>query len=74
MSENDDLTEKKNNRFRVGGAVLLLLAVFTIGEFAISAVGATWVSIFVLIAVLKATLVLRDYMHIGRLFSDEENH
>ena len=60
--------------YRVGVTIMILLAVFTIGEYAISAVGTSWVFVFILIAALKAFLVVRDYMHLGRLFSSEEEH
>jgi hypothetical protein len=74
MDTNDAMEQKKQEKYRVGVTILILLAVFTLGEYGVSAVGANWLGVFVLIALLKAFLVLRDYMHIGRLFSSEEEH
>ena len=56
------------------GQILIWLAVLTIGELWFDLLEIPWWSILVLIALLKAALVVRDYMHIGRLFSGEEEH
>jgi len=66
------LEEKKLEAFRVGAGVLILLAVMTIGEFWIGAVASAWWAPLLSIAVLKAFFVMRDYMHLGRLFAVEE--
>jgi hypothetical protein len=67
--------EKKAEAFRVGVVVLVLLAVFTIGEFFIGAIAVGWTAPLFAIAVLKAALIARDYMHLPRLFAgDEESH
>jgi hypothetical protein len=66
------LEEKKLEAFRVGAGVLILLAVMTIGEFWIGAVASAWWAPLLSIAVLKAFFVMRDYMHLPRLFAPEE--
>jgi hypothetical protein len=66
------IEDLKKEKFSIGLTILLLLGVFTFGEFGIAAVGANVVSAFIGIALLKAFLVMRDYMHIGRLFAEEE--
>jgi hypothetical protein len=69
------MEEKKKDAYRVGVVVLILLAVLTIGEYAIGSVAYLWWAPLLGIAVLKAFFVIRDYMHIGRLFAgDEEGH
>jgi hypothetical protein len=70
--ETNASDELKQEKFRIGLTILLLLIVFTIGEFGIAAVGANIAAAFFGIALLKAFLVVRDYMHIGRLFDEEE--
>jgi hypothetical protein len=66
------LEEKKLEAFRIGAGVLILLAVMTIGEFWIGAVASAWWAPLLSIAVLKAFFVMRDYMHLPRLFASEE--
>lgn len=64
--------EAVKEKYNVGVAVLILLAAITIGEFGIAVVGKNIGAILMLIAVLKAFFIIRDYMHFGRLFSEEE--
>jgi hypothetical protein len=63
---------KKKEAFRIGFAVFLLLAFMTIGEFLIGAYVVGWAAPLWLIAIIKAALVVRDYMHLPRLFAGEE--
>jgi len=70
MDENSK--EKEKAKFNQGITILILLGALTIGEFAIASVGSSIGLVLMLIALLKAGLVIRDYMHIGRLFSSEE--
>ena len=64
--------EKKAQDYTKGIVILVLLAVLTIGEYFIGAVASAWWAPLLAIAALKAFLILRDYMHVGRLFADEE--
>ena len=66
--------KKKKAVYEKGLIVLVWLAVLTIGELWFALMEIPWWSILVAIALIKATLVIRDYMHIGRLFSGEEEH
>jgi cytochrome c oxidase subunit IV len=69
------MDEKKRKAvYEKGLIVLVWLAVLTIGELWFALMGVPWWSILVVIALVKATLVVRDYMHIGRLFSGEEEY
>ena len=68
----EQLETSKKEKFSVGVTVLILLAVLTIGEFGIASVGRNLGTILMLVALLKTFFVVRDYMHIGRLFSEEE--
>jgi hypothetical protein len=69
---NAKIEESKIDAFRVGLGVLILLAVFTIGEYWIGSVAIGWWAPLVVIALMKAFLVVRDYMHLPRLFAPEE--
>jgi len=70
--DNNEMEARKLEAFRVGAGVLILLAVMTIGEFWIGAVASAWWAPLLSIAVLKAFFVMRDYMHLPRLFAPEE--
>jgi len=64
----------KSQIYEKGIFVLIILASLTIGELWFALFGITWWSILIGIALFKAFLVVRDYMHIGRLFAGEEEH
>ena len=66
--------KKKKAAFEKGLIILIWLAVLSIGELWFALMGIPWWSILVVIALVKATLVVRDYMHIGRIFYGEEEH
>jgi hypothetical protein len=68
------MEEEKKQAYRIGQVVFLLLAVLTIGEYFIGAVAPVWWAPLLGIAILKAFLIVRDYMHIGRVFALEEDH
>lgn len=65
--------EEKNAdvAYQVGMLVLVILAVLTLGEYFISTIAVAWWQPLVIIAIIKAWLIIRDYMHIGRLFAEE---
>ncbi len=66
--------KKKKAAYEKGLIVLVWLAVLSIGELWFALMNIPWWNILVVIALIKATLVIRDYMHVGRLFSGEEEH
>jgi hypothetical protein len=66
------MEEQKNQAYKMGLIVLLMLAVLTIGEYFIGAVAWAWWAPLLGVALLKAFFVVRDYMHIGRLFAPAE--
>jgi len=63
---------QKTEAFLIGIVVMVLLAGLTLGEFIFGLVAPTMAAVFLIVALLKAYFVLRDYMHFDRLFSDEE--
>jgi len=64
---------KKEAELGRGVVIFILLAVLTGVEFGIALATQAWSALFVL-ALLKASLVLQYYMHIGRLGSDDGGH
>jgi hypothetical protein len=66
--------DKKKQAYRIGAVIFLLLAVLTIGEYFIGAVAPVWWAPLLGIALMKAFLIIRDYMHIGRVFATQEDH
>jgi hypothetical protein len=68
---------QKRTILRVGAGVIILLLALTLAEYLIGSVVAIWWGALALMAIAigKAYLVVRHYMHIGRLFAgDEESH
>jgi cytochrome c oxidase subunit IV len=70
------MMDEKNKKaaYEKGIIILVWLAVFSIAELWFALMELPWWSILVVIALIKAALVVRDYMHIGRLFYGEEEH
>ena len=66
------MDEKKAQAYRIGMAVILLLAVLTVGEYLLGSIAFTWWQPLMVIGLIKAYFVVRDYMHIGRVFNPEQ--
>lgn len=64
--------EKKKYTYRVGTTVIILLVFLTIGEFLIGSIVVGWSGLLIAISLIKAFYVIRDYMHINRLFNPPE--
>lgn len=72
QSTYDALMQKKNERLLIGLTIIIILFVLTIGEFMLGEVGANtggWRWVFILIAVTKSFMVVREYMHVRRVFA-----
>ena len=66
---------KKKEAYQKGIAIIILLAVLSVIEFTIGYLASAWWVPLMLIALVKAFFVVRDYMHIGRVCAgDEETH
>ena len=72
------MEEKKQQAYRIGNAILILLLALTVGEYLLGNNADVWSFVWVplmAIAVLKAFFIIRDFMHVRRLWSgDEEEH
>lgn len=64
--------EKLSQAYRVGLAVIILLAALTIGEFFIGSIALNWTWPLWGIALIKAAMIIRDYMHLPRVFAGSE--
>ena len=69
---DDNMNEKKAAAYRVGTAVILLLIVLTIGEFFLGKYAVGWTWPLWGIGLIKAFFIVRDYMHLPRLFGGGE--
>ena len=67
------MAEGKKAAMRRGNINLLLLAFLTIVEFAI-ALYSTSTVLLLIVALLKAAAVIWVFMHVYRLWRDEEDH
>jgi hypothetical protein len=71
----EKVVDKRKHELYTGVWILLMLAVLTVGEYFLAVIAPAWGTFLFFIAGLKAFWVIKDYMHIGRLFSsDEESH
>ena len=60
---------------RAGVWVLIMLMVFTFGEYLVAVIAPPWGNLLLLVAIWKSYYVVKSYMHVGRLFqNDEEAH
>lgn len=75
VQDHNGLNGKKQAVFGIGVVVFIILIALTIGEYFIGSIAIGWTWPLWLIAIIKAVLIIRDYMHVNRLFSgDEESH
>jgi len=71
-SENTGMEELRKKALTAGLWVLLMLGVFTVGEYLIAVIAPPWTLLLFIAAIFKAYYVIKEYMHIGRLFAGEE--
>lgn len=64
---------KKAVELREGVSVLIVLSVLTVLEFWIGA-ATDWSTLLIVIAVVKAAIVIQYFMHLPRLFSKGGDH
>lgn len=78
MAEEQEKTTQPDSRksaLYVGVWVLIMLAVLTFGEYLVGVIAPPWGQLLLIVAAFKAFWVIKDYMHIGRIFGgDEETH
>jgi len=73
--ENNEQNEKKKAAYNLGVVVFIILVALTIGEYFIGSIAVGWTWPLWLIAIIKSVLIIRDYMHVNRLFAgNEESH
>ena len=66
------MSERKSAAYRLGLITLVLLAVLTILEFFVAVYIESLVLLFI-IAVVKAAIIVQNFMHIARLWREESH-
>ena len=68
------MEDKQERALRLGTNIILFLLALTAAEFFIGAYLKIWWAgiILLIISITKAFFVIRDYMHVSRLFASEE--
>ena len=71
----DEKSDAYKADLSIGNWILVMLGVLTVGEFLVGVIAPPWGVILLIIALWKAFYVVKDFMHVGRLFgNDEETH
>ncbi len=66
------MNDKKRAAYRIGIVVFLILAALTAGEFYLASVSGAVAGLFIL-GLLKAALIIRYFMHVNRLWTEERH-
>jgi cytochrome c oxidase subunit 4 len=64
------MNDKKRAAYRTGVIVFLILAALTAGEFYLASISGAFAGLFI-IALIKAALIIRYFMHVNRLWAEE---
>jgi len=64
------MNDKKRAAYRTGIIVFLILAALTAGEFYLASISGAVAGLFI-IALIKAALIIRYFMHVNRLWAEE---
>jgi hypothetical protein len=67
------MEDEKRTAYEMGGNVLLGLTVLTAAEFAFGVRAGSIIALFIL-AMVKGGMILNYFMHVARLWSEEEGH
>jgi cytochrome c oxidase subunit IV len=65
--------EQKSAAYELGGTALLGLLILTAAEYAFGVRGFSLVALFIIV-LLKGGMILNYFMHVSRLWSEEEGH
>ena len=72
--QNEEALAARKADYRQGVMVLVGLAVLTALEYVIAVILEGSVSLLFIVVLAKAGLILQYYMHVNRVWSDEEAH
>lgn len=64
------MNNKKRAAYRTGVIVFIVLVVLTAVEFYIATISGTVAGLFI-VALVKAALIIRYFMHVNRLWAEE---
>lgn len=68
----ENKNETKAEAFQIGVTVMILLGSLTIGEYFLGSIAPVWAAPLWAIALIKTFFIVREYMHISRLFTEGE--
>jgi cytochrome c oxidase subunit 4 len=66
------MNDKQRAAYRTGILVFLIVAVLTAVEFYLASVSGAVAGLFI-IALIKAALIIRYFMHVNRMWSEEHH-
>ena len=66
------MNERKAAAYRLGLITLIILAVLTVAEYFVSVYLGSLVLLFI-IALVKAAIIVQNFMHISRLWREESH-
>lgn len=74
--QNDNYSDEAARKKALGDGVyvLIILSVLTLGEFLVGVIAPAWGLVLLIAAIFKAVFVVKDYMHISRLWVKEDEH
>jgi heme/copper-type cytochrome/quinol oxidase subunit 4 len=73
MPENEQQATQKSHALQRNLMIGLILLVITLAEFGV-AITRPVVVVLILISVVKTAFILRDFMHIGSLWNEGDEH
>lgn len=73
-NNSDNPVDAHKEALDAGVRIMFWLATLTLGEFLVAVIASPWVVVLWVAVLWKAFYVVVEYMHIGKLFSDEEAH
>lgn len=73
-NNSDDQVDAHKEALDAGARIMFWLTTLTLGEFLVATIASPWVTILWIAVLWKTFYVVVDYMHIGKLFNDEEAH
>ena len=72
LTAEEALAQAHKKALSDGAFVLGILGVLTFGEYIVGSVAPAWGTVLLIAALSKSFFVVRDYMHISRLWNKEE--
>jgi heme/copper-type cytochrome/quinol oxidase subunit 4 len=68
-----EMNDRKAAAYRLGLITLIILAVLTVAEYFVSIYTGSLI-LLMIVALIKAAIIVNNFMHITRLWRGEESH